>query len=147
MSWSDRFSWGYSYVAGQGGATAHGVTAAGGFGLGLGSLTGGWLVPRLTLRSESGSWTQSIDALYTPSVSRIVDWYLAVGTDITKDQSAGNYTARTVEEFGIKLRVGWEPLIKHGLGFINFRLGYRGPLQSGLANGRWVIEFGFGGGF
>jgi hypothetical protein len=147
VSWSDRFSWGYSYVAGQGGDSAQGMSAAGGIGLGLGSLTGGWLVPRLSAHHESGSWTYGVDALYTPSVSRIVDWYLAVGVDVAKDQTTAKYGAQTVEEFGIKLRVGWEPLIKHGFGFINFRLGYRGPLQSGLANGRWVIETGFGGGF
>ncbi len=148
VSWSDRFSWGYSYIAGQdGGASAQGLSAAGGIGLGLGSLTGGWLVPRISAHHVSGAWTQSYDALYTPSVSRIVDWYLAVGVDLSKDQSTGQYKTDPVEELGIKLRVGWDPLIKHGLGFINFRLGYRGALQRGLNHGRWVIETGFGGGF
>ena len=149
VPWNERFSWGYSYIAGQGSDSLHGVAFAGGQGLGLGSLTGGWLVPRISAHHGSSQWSYGVDALYTPSVSRIVDWYLAVGGDIARDTNApaDGYKWKTVEEFGFKLRVGVEPLIKRGLGFVNFRLGYRGPFQDGLSQGRWVIEFGFGGGF
>ncbi len=142
----DRLTYGYTWRGVNGESSGgHGVTVAGGFGARV-PFIGGWLVPRYTILKSDGKATHALDALYAPSASRIVDWYLAFGVDDLLG-SNGAMTKETgvkmTEEAGVKLRFP-------SLGFplnsmMSFRLGYRGPLHRSVSSGRWVFEAGFGG--
>jgi hypothetical protein len=132
----DRFTYAFTYQGGNGHGGARGLAIVPGFGV-RAPLTEGWIVPRVTAQWGGGSRTIALDGLYTPSGSRIADWYVAMGAEDP------NWAERRfAQEFGLKLR------FPSGLGInslISFRLGYRGALHREVAGGRWVIEGGFGG--
>ena len=132
----DRFTVAGRWAGGNGSALRGMTSIVPGFGLRLGTLGGGWLVPRLSI----GRYRRSLDALYTPSGSRIVGWYVAVGRDWTREPS-GNGLA---EELGLRLRF---PTGKFSVlnSLAGMRLGYRGHLHTGVQTGRFVLEFGLGG--
>ncbi|MPZ20851.1 MAG: hypothetical protein GEV06_23525 [Luteitalea sp.] len=97
-----------------------------------------WLVPRFVVGG-----TASADLLVTPSASRWVDWYAAVGWE--RALYAAPDRRGVVHELGLKFRVPvprvarWATL---GYSFGGLRLGYR---ANGLTDyPRVVVEIGAG---
>lgn len=135
----DRASFGYAMTGGHGHESAHGFTAAGGGALRF-PLTAGWLVPRFGFYwLPEGAHALSLDLLYAPSGSRIVDWYVSAGVD---NRLGDARRPQLVEELGLKIR------FPSGVPFnslVGVRFGYRGPLHTQIDSGRWVVEAGFGG--
>ena len=104
-------------------------------------IIGGWAVPRLTYVYFSSTDTHfgAVDVMYSPSGSRLIDWYSAVGFETM----SGTSQNRLVQELGFKLRFP-------SLGFplnslIGARVGYRAQFFNSFAGGRWVFEGGIGG--
>ena len=92
----DRFTVAARWAGGNGSTVRGMASIVPGFGMRLGTLGGGWLVPRLSV-GRSGF---SLDGLYTPSGSRIVGWYVAVGRDWWLEPGWGG----VAEEVGLRLR-------------------------------------------
>ena len=104
-------------------------------------IIGGWAVPRLTYVHFSSTDTHfgAVDVMYSPSGSRLIDWYSAVGFETMSGTSQNGL----VQEFGFKLRFP-------SLGFplsslVGARVGYRAQFFNSFAGGRWVFEGGIGG--
>ena len=140
----DRLTVAYIYQGSNGHAGRHGITFAGGGAVrsGIGNLTGGWLVPRLTWLRGKGANSGAADILYAPSASRAADWYGAMGYE----GWGGPSPNQLVQEVGMKFRVtssflGLTPLNS----LLGVRIGYRGQLFKDLAGGRFVFEVGLGG--
>ena len=104
-------------------------------------IIGGWAVPRLTYVyfSSTDAHFGAVDVMYSPSGSRLIDWYGAVGFE----SMSGTSENRLVQELGFKLRFP-------SLGFplnslVGARVGYRAQFFDSFAGGRWVFEGGIGG--
>ena len=154
----DRFTWAYAWHAGNGHNLKTGITMGLGGGFPLEGI-GGWLVPRLSLygfvkvsslfgtepvpgevvKGASGrGW--GIDVLYTPSGSRPLDWYMAMG----RSDYGNGQGAEAVQEMGLKIRFPALGL-KRFNSLAGIRIGYRGALLRRVAEGRFVIEAALGG--
>jgi hypothetical protein len=91
---------------------------------------GGWLLPKMNLVSGRGvTW----DAMYSPSVARWADWYVAIGglADDSPD-------SQLQSELGVKFR-----FLKGG-GFKGVRVGYRWSGFSVVGDQRMVFEANVG---
>lgn len=147
----DRFTMAGRWSGGNGWDGLRMVSIVPGFGIRAGMLGGGWFVPRFSVGVESCrrswdvlAWVKScggsLDVLYTPSGSRIVDWYFAFGRDWWPEPGGSG----VVEEMGLKLRFpSWKFSVINSLGSVRF--GYRGALHQGVGGGRFVLELGLGG--
>lgn len=97
------------------------------------------------IRADTGP-RFSFDGLYTPSASRTVDWYAAVGAEFLRPFRTEDYEARLVTEGGVKFRwkQGRIPIIDKKLPFLGVRLGARTNGFTRQRNTRFVFEFGTG---
>ncbi len=135
-------SWWYSWFrsigwAGRFDGSAKGPAASGFLPWGLPWGIGGWFTPRIAALQSDGEWQISFDVSYSPSISRIADWYAAVGYDWNVKQSSSNGDVRGDHvslETGVQVRIHevW------------IRTGVRASLDSGeLRTFRLVAEVGF----
>ena len=115
-------------------------------------IVGGWVVGKMSYVPISWkNWNSrsslALDVLYTPSASRIVDWYLAVGHEQWRPSSAGELYKGKAAELGVKFRLNIEVLKKFvGFEFWGVRAGLRASRghPSGAARTRLVFELGGG---
>ena len=70
-----------------------------------------------------------MDAMYTPSGSRIVDWYAATGYESRCEGAGGGCM---VEEIGVKIRFP-SGLLSVVNSLVGIRFGYRGNLHDQVA--------------
>lgn len=104
---------------------------------------GGWVYPRIFgLRNSDGSdaiYSVGIDALYTPSLSRWLDWYASVGARaLTPDRPGAKTTVVREYEGGVRLR------FKKWGTFQGARLGMRWEGFKHVTNQRMTFELGIG---
>jgi hypothetical protein len=96
-------------------------------------LFGGWVVAKATVLPDSrvangqnfNRW--ALDALYTPSDSRVADWYLAAGREQWRNES-GELVWGTAGELGFRFRFNVGVL--HPLPFIGGRIGLPGVYRE-----------------
>lgn len=84
---------------------------------------------------KKGSW----DALYTPSASRFVDWYIDAGIE-RHQEPGGQHPWDPAQEFGFKFR--FRPI--EWLGFLGARFGVRITETENGRMFRYVLEAGGG---
>ena len=111
-----------------------------------------WLVPKFNLQDKA----LSAELLVTPSASRWVDWYLALGPEHFKkvkvEEAGGDVVVREDEwkgavEMGAKFRfrtVGKLRYLFLGYGFGGIRMGIRVNGIDAIENQRFVFELGAG---
>ena len=133
----DRLTLAYRLAGGNGQVSRQMFSIVPGFGVRVSTIGGGWIVPRLSIGNDK-QWT--VDALYTPSGARIVDWYVAAGYE-RWNGPAGDCV---VEEIGFKVRFP-SGFLSPVNSLVGMRFGYRGNLHSRVAGGRFVFEVGLGG--
>lgn len=97
---------------------------------------GGWVAPRLNLAPWSRTRLGSVDVSYTPSVSRWLDWYGALGVNLPpgRGDRAVADPARMEMEVGLRVR------FKAWGGFNGFRLGTRWAGFEHIHAHRMVLE-------
>ena len=140
----DRWSFAFAWQASNGAAKRVGgsVIPGGGFRV---PAVGGWLLSRVsvyrTTVGEQASVATSVDGMYVPSGSRMIDWYLSFGAD---DLFSNAKTTKFVQEFGVKIRFP-SMFLDRVNSLIGIRVGYRGVLLHDLNSGRFVFEAGLGG--
>lgn len=153
MRWPQRFALSYRNDHGQGvsfvGPVLPGTEMP---------LFGGWIVGKVNYIPETNAFDLgrvSLSALYTPSASQAVGWYLALGHEwrsLNAVAGAGQGDARvsndpqrssgTVQEVGVKFRFSleWMPIAK----FWGARIGVRSEGTRPVRNPRLVFELGAG---
>jgi hypothetical protein len=107
---------------------------------------GGWLVTKgnmtFTTQPERPSVPRySVELLYTPSASRVIDWYVASGLEGEQLSNEPREWAGTTE-LGVKFRFNAERL--RFVRFVGGRVGVRTVGLRHLRNTRLVFEFGAG---
>jgi len=109
---------------------------------------GGWAVVKVNAIAENLSGVlpplqkTSIEAMYSPSASRAIDWYVTAGRESFRAKENDERIWSTAEEIGVKFRFSQESarIIK----FWGIRLGLRAESFSHPHNVRFVFEFGSG---
>ncbi|HLM58654.1 MAG TPA: hypothetical protein VK422_21300 [Pyrinomonadaceae bacterium] len=109
---------------------------------------GGYAVPKMNLIFGEGRRV-SLEAMYTPSAARLVDWYVSVGGEWVRQEESHDYQQRFVSEGGVKFRfkpprirlIPGVPRVK--LPFLGGRLGLRANGRD-FNDPRIVVEMGTG---
>lgn len=131
--WFRNIGW-----AGRLDGTEGGLAASGFLPWGLPFGVGGWFTPRGAVLYDGDRWRGSVDLSYSPSISRLADWYAAVGYDWNVEQASSDGAEQRDHwslEAGLQVRI-------HQLWI---RTGVRAPIASGeLRNFRLVAEVGIG---
>ena len=99
----------------------------------------GWLLPRITFTREADV---SFEALYTPSATRFLNWYVSSGFGNELDEW------KFVAEGGLKLSARITGFLKSatlGSEFAGVRIGVRAGGFDRLAPIRFIVEVGIGG--
>ncbi len=98
---------------------------------------GGWFNLRGTLTRDDGRWRGSLDLLFTPSATRLADWYAGGGIDFNGRISSAleDSDEDLAVEAGLQVRVN----------AVGIRLGVRSALDEGrFRRTRLVWELGWG---
>jgi hypothetical protein len=137
---AQRFSFAYRFDEG------HGVSAIVPVG-GEVPFLGGWAIGRVnlipeTLKRPHRFSSTSYEAMYAPSASRPIDWYVTVGGERIRDAATADSTWEPVEELGIRYRFSAERV--RLLRFFGGRVGLRANSMRRPKNVRLVYEFGAG---
>ena len=132
----ERVAWAYRWGVGHG------------FGLVLPigmevPVLGGWIVTRVFRTWGKYGEEFGIGGLYTPSASRVVDWYVGLGGEA--DIGCGRYYWGMAGEMGVRVRFGDERL-PAGFEFLGLRAGVRARIREGLGLSRPSLVFEIGGG-
>jgi hypothetical protein len=98
----------------------------------------GYFAPKFNFVSAEKGNRFSVEALYTPSAARRVDWYAALGPEWSRREDTGEYKPRLASEGGIKFRFN---LTKFLMGA---RIGLRASGLKQPQSPRLIIELGPG---
>jgi hypothetical protein len=102
---------------------------------------GGWLAARGAFVKDEGEWHWRVDVSHTPSLSRIADWYAAVGYDWGVTSGEEGPPEQRLRHDGWAAEAGVQVRFRA----LWLRTGARGSLIHGrLSNFRLVAELGFG---
>jgi hypothetical protein len=107
---------------------------------------GGWIIgkvniQRIKLGDDGRRWKFGYDVVYSPSASRVVDWYVALGLDSDPRDGEDARVHRAAEEIGLRLR-GQRAFL--GIRFWGARFGIRANSFGHPTNVRFITEVGAG---